>query len=92
MIRRLLLLFLFLFAQAGALAHGIGHATGHEDQGLDHRAACELCVAYAPLGAGVASAAFAWAPPAADFSFPAVPATPAAFAFRPLYLSRAPPL
>jgi len=91
LIRRFLLVLLFLLAQAGALAHGIGHAVEHEHEGLDHKAACGLCLAYAPLGAGVASAPVAWVPPEAVFHFRAVLPTATSFPFRPLYLSRAPP-
>ncbi len=92
MIRRLLLIMLFLLAQAGALGHAIGHASEPEDQGLDHQTACELCMAYAPLGAGVASTPIAHSPPPALFHFNSVP-LPGTFAvFRRAYLSRAPPL
>lgn len=91
MIRRLLLITLFLLAQAGALAHGIGHASGHEDKGLEHKTACELCVAYASLGAGLASVSATWTPPGASFHFHAVPPAATSFAFQPHYLSRAPP-
>jgi hypothetical protein len=92
MIRRLLLIILFLLAQTGALAHGISHAAEHEHEGLDHEAACELCLAYAPLGAGMASTPLAWAPPAADFHLHAALPSSVFPSFQPLYLSRAPPL
>lgn len=92
LIRRLVLVLLFLLAQVGGLAHGIGHAAEHGHEGLGHKAACELCMAYAPLGAGMASSPVAWTPPAVGVHFHAVLPTPASLAFRPLYLSRAPPL
>ncbi len=92
MLRRLLLVFLFLLAQAGALAHGLSHVDGHGHEGLDHQPACELCVAYAPLGAGMASTPPAWAPPAVDFHFQAAAPAAALPIFRSLYLSRAPPV
>lgn len=92
MFRRLVLLFLFLLAQSGALAHGISHGFEQEDEGLEHKLACELCMAYAPLGAGVASTPEAWVPPAAVFHFQADAPVATFLSFRPLYLSRAPPL
>jgi hypothetical protein len=67
LIRRLLLVLLFLLAQAGGLAHGIGHGTAPTDEGLDHKAACALCLAFAPLGAGLAGMPSVWVPPAAMF-------------------------
>lgn len=91
LIRRLVLVLLFLLAQAGGLAHGIGHGGGHEDEGLGHKAACELCMAYAPLGAGVASPPVVWTPPPSDVRFHVVPPTATSFSFRPQYLCRAPP-
>lgn len=96
LIRRLVLVVLFLVAQAGALAHGIGHAAEHEHEheheGLGHKAACELCMAYAPLGAGMASVPVIWTPPAVDAHFHAAPQVATSFFFRAQYLSRAPPI
>lgn len=90
LIRRLLLVLLFLLAQAGALAHGIGHGVGQPDQGLGHEA-CALCLAYVPLGVGVASTPPVWAPPAAVCPSQApLPAAVFTACPRP-YLSRAPP-
>lgn len=51
----LLLIFAFLFAQAGGAAHAAGHftAAGHDsDQSLPADAGCELCVGYAQLAGG----------------------------------------
>ncbi|MEW6677962.1 MAG: hypothetical protein AB1421_08575 [Pseudomonadota bacterium] len=63
LIRRLLLVLFFLLAQAGALAHGIGHGggpAGHDDAGLDPEVVCELCLAFAPMGSGLAGQQIAW--------------------------------
>lgn len=50
----ILLVFAFLFAQAGWAAHTATHVVVHQtdDQGLPSDAPCELCVGYAQLGAG----------------------------------------
>lgn len=94
LIRRLVLVLLFLLAQAGALAHGIGHSSHHhaDDQdGADHEPVCELCLAFAPVGAGMASAPPAWLPPASIPLFDVV--VPAAWptAFQASYRNRGPP-
>ena len=49
-----LLIFAFLFAQAGLAAHAASHvAAGNPgEQGLPADAACELCVGYAQLAGG----------------------------------------
>jgi hypothetical protein len=84
-----LLAALLLFIQYGALAHGVEHAVepAHDDETV-----CELCLAYAPLGAGLVGSLPAWqAPlPALVRNAPIPAASPAAF--RPTYQSRAPPL
>lgn len=86
--RILLLLALFLLAQAGALAHGVKHVP---EQFHGDEPACDLCLAYAPMGAGLASTASAWSPPAQNLIFDAVIPTPPDTGFRPSYRSRAPP-
>ncbi len=51
----LLLVFAFLFAQAGMATHAashMAHSPAH-DHGLPSEAGCDLCVGYAQLGAGV---------------------------------------
>lgn len=87
-IRHLLFAWLFLLAQAGALAHGVGH---FPDQAPADEPACEQCLAFAPLGAGVASAPPAWFPPAHVISFDATVPVASPIAFQPTYRSRAPP-
>lgn len=86
--RHLLLMLLFLLAQAGALAHELGHAF---DPAQPHEPLCELCLAYAPMGAGAASTLPVWSAPASipvfDTPLPATSPT----GFRPIYQSRAPP-
>jgi hypothetical protein len=86
--RHLLLVALFLLAQAGALAHELGHAL---EQTQPDEPVCELCLAYAPMGAGVASTLPAWSAPASILVFDTpLPAT-SPTGFRPIYQSRAPP-
>lgn len=87
-IRHLLLALLFLLAQAGALAHGIGHFL---DQSPVDEPACEQCLAFAPLGAGVASTPPAWFPPVHAIAFDAAVAAASPIGFQPTYRSRAPP-
>lgn len=87
-LRLWLLALLLPLAQAGALAHGVSHLP---DQFNGDEPACDLCLAYAPMGAGVASTPPAWSPPAPCFSFDSVTPTPPATGFRPSYRSRAPP-
>lgn len=91
------LAFLLLFAQGGALMHGVSHlakpaaSRSLQDQHPAHATACEACLAYA----GTANAAPAAPPhlPATTFA-PRRAAAPAAAirsaSFQP-YLSRAPP-
>jgi len=46
-----------LFAQQGAMSHGISHtlAQQSQDQSLPHETQCELCAAYAHIGSAVSS-------------------------------------
>lgn len=87
-LRHGLLALLLLLAQAGALAHGIGH---HPDQAGGNEPVCEQCLAFAPMGAGAASTAPAWLSPPPDL--PRNAATDSAFSpvARLGYQSRAPP-
>jgi hypothetical protein len=83
----LLALFLLL-AQAGALAHGIHHFPDRHD---GHEPVCEQCLAYAAMGAGLASTPPAWSAPTQGLPHDdAVPPASPTF-FRPGYRSRAPP-
>jgi len=52
-----LLVFTLLFAQQGAMAHGISHTLTHQsqDQSAPHDTQCELCAAYAHIGSAVGS-------------------------------------
>lgn len=54
---RLLLVFTLLFAQLGALTHGIAHtlAEQSQDQSLPHDKQCDLCAAYAQIGSAIGS-------------------------------------
>lgn len=83
-----LLALLLLLAQAGALAHGVSHLP---DQFNGDEPACDLCLAYAPIGAGVANTPPTWSPPAQNLTFDAVTLTTPDTGFRPSYRSRAPP-
>jgi MFS-type transporter involved in bile tolerance (Atg22 family) len=86
---RLLLLALFLLlVQTGALTHGVSHIL---DQHHADDPVCEQCLAFAAVGAGLASTPLKWTPPTQNFSFDILvpPAPPSVF--RPLYQSRAPP-
>lgn len=53
----LLLLFALLFAQQGALSHGIEHALAEQsqDQSLPHDKHCDLCATYAQIGSAIGS-------------------------------------
>lgn len=90
-----LLIFAFLFAQAGLAAHAASHvAAGNlDEQGLPAEAACELCVGYAQV-AGAAPLPDAPALPvcaarqAAPDRFAALPVSSASFHTR----ARAPPV
>ena len=86
--RHLLLVVLFLLAQAGALAHGLGHAL---DQAQPHEPVCEQCLAYAPMGVGAASTLPAWSAPASILVFDTPLPVASHTGFRPIYQSRAPP-
>jgi len=86
--RHLLLIVLFLLAQAGALVHGAAHLP---EQIPGDEPVCELCLAYAPMGAGVASTPLVWSTTTHVNSFDvAVPAA-SPIGFQPIYQSRAPP-
>ncbi len=52
-----LLVFTLLFAQQGALSHGIWHTLAQQshDQSAPHDTQCELCAAYAHIGSAVGS-------------------------------------
>lgn len=50
-----LLVITLLFAQQGAMSHGISHtlAQQSQDQSAPHDTQCELCAAYAHIGSAV---------------------------------------
>jgi len=52
-----LLVFTLLFAQQGAMSHGISHTLlqQSQDQSAPHDSQCELCAAYAHIGSAVGS-------------------------------------
>lgn len=50
-----LLVFTLLFAQQGAMSHGISHTLAQQDQSAPHDTQCELCAAYAHIGSAVGS-------------------------------------
>jgi hypothetical protein len=85
----LLLAALFLFVQFAAQAHGVEHVLepAHEEV-----PACELCIAYNPLGAGIVGSLPDWHAPMLGFVFNAQIPRTSPVAFRATYQSRAPPL
>lgn len=87
-LRHLLLVVLFLFVQAGALAHGVSHLG---DGVPDGEPVCEQCLAYASMGAGVASSLSNWLAPVAHIEFKSTPPADFLTGFRQIYQSRAPP-
>jgi hypothetical protein len=90
-LKHLLLVVLFLLAQAGALAHGVSHLGLHDYDAPGDDPVCEQCLAFAPMGAGASPSPPLWQAPAADF-FIATPLERASTTgFRPTYQSRAPP-
>ena len=52
-----LLVLALLFAQQGAVTHGISHvlAEQSQDQSLPHHQHCELCAVYAQIGSAIGS-------------------------------------
>lgn len=56
-LRAFLLIFAFLFAQAGLAAHAASHvaAENRSEQGLPADTGCELCVGYAQFAGGAPS-------------------------------------
>lgn len=57
LIPRILLITALLFAQLGGLTHGISHALAEQgsEQSLPHDKHCDLCAAYAQIGAAIGS-------------------------------------
>lgn len=91
-LKHLLLVVLFLLAQAGALAHGVSHLGPHDYDAPGGDPVCEQCLAYAPMGAGASSSPPHWQAPAADFCIATPFERASTTGFRPTYQSRAPPL
>lgn len=94
LVRRCLLVLLFLLAQAGTLAHGIGHFSDrhtHDDDGADHEPVCELCLAFAPMGAGMASVPPVWTPPESIPLFDAAVPAASPSVFQTACRNRGPP-
>lgn len=86
-----LLVFALLFAQQGAMSHGLSHTLVQQDHSAPHDTQCELCAAYAPIGNAVGSSDihfdFDVTPIAGDVSLTAIHLPPAFVAFS----ARAPP-
>ena len=53
----LLFVFALLFAQQGAVTHGLSHvlAEQSQDQSLPHDKHCDLCAGYAQIGSAIGS-------------------------------------
>jgi len=88
---------LLLFAQQGAVLHALSHVPGpaptqsQPDQPLPHSQACDKCVVYGQLGAGVAATPLViFGQHAAVALAAALPAIHFASTLR-AYFSRAPP-
>jgi hypothetical protein len=90
----LFLVFALLFAQQGAVTHGIAHTLTErsQDQSLPHHEHCDLCAAYAQIGSAVGSShvSFDFAPSFKN------PLTTHSVSFRSIaftaFAARAPPL
>jgi hypothetical protein len=87
-----LLALFMLFAQAGALAHGVSHLGSHDHDAPGGDPVCEQCLVYAPLGAGALSHPLLWQAPVATYLISTPPVVTSTFGFRATYQSRAPPL
>ena len=92
----LIIAFALLFAQEGALWHGVSHTTAptnsQQDQSLPHAEQCAKCVAFAHTGAAAPATPLYFALPArfgarVQFDAPAALLPP-----HPPYQSRAPPV
>jgi len=84
----LFLALFLLFAQAGALAHGVTHIP---DQTSGDEPVCEQCLAFASVGAGPASTPLAWFAPTQTLPFDVIVPAASPTGFQPNYQSRAPP-
>lgn len=92
--RRIVLVLLFLLAQAAALAHGIGHFPGHlpnDQDGTGHEPVCELCLAFTPMGAGMASVPPVWLPPESASLWDEAVSAASPTVFHTAYRNRGPP-
>ncbi len=87
-----LLALFMLFAQAGALAHGVSHLGPHDHDAPGGDPVCEQCLVYTPMGAGLLSNPLLWQATVATGLIITPPLVAFIFGFRPTYQSRAPPL
>jgi len=95
LIRRFVLAFLFLLVQAGAMAHGISHLSDHhsrDQNGAGHNPVCEFCLAFSPMGAGMASTPPVWTPPDAILLFHVASPVAPPPVFQATYRNRGPPV
>lgn len=94
LIRRFILILLLLLTQAGALAHGIdhlSHSPADDQDGAHHEPFCELCLAFVPMGAGMASVPPVWLPQTSIPLFNVVVPTAWPTAIQTAYRNRGPP-
>ncbi|MBI5751998.1 MAG: hypothetical protein HZA59_07625 [Hydrogenophilales bacterium] len=92
----LILAFALLFAQQGALWHGVSHtaspANSQQDQQLPHSEQCEKCVAFAHTGAAAPVTPLHFALPQLASALVYFDAPAALLALHQPYQSRAPPV
>ena len=90
---RILLITALLFAQLGGLTHGISHALAEQnsEQSLPHDKHCDLCAAYAQIGAAVASSDIVFVSPDTHFTLAAHYVTTHASDTFVAFAARAPP-
>ncbi|OGA00514.1 MAG: hypothetical protein A2Z44_03560 [Betaproteobacteria bacterium RBG_19FT_COMBO_58_11] len=92
----LILAFTLLFAQQGALWHGVSHTASptnsQQDQQLPHSEQCAKCVAFAHTGAGAPATPLHFALPQLASAIAQFDAPAALPALHHPYQSRAPPI
>lgn len=92
----LILVFALLFAQQGALWHGVSHiaspTNSQQDQQLPQAEQCEKCVAFAHAGAGAPASPLHFALPQLAHALVQFDVPAALPALHHPYQSRAPPI
>lgn len=92
LLRHLVLALFLVLGQLGAASHAVGHlAEHHHDQAPHGDTPCAQCLAYAHMGAALPTVALPPPGPAPVIRYLPVQDTSPSTAYRPVYLSRAPP-